>query len=667
MALTMSQGAFDREALAEFRRAAGAKRGRAPPSYFRELLHVSERWLLDGDIDSMNQLRQIRKDLPRSFENLLPADQRLSGSAANEEWMQRLEHVLAAQTVRSGSRTFYTQGMNFLAAMCLVLVCEEESAFWLYCKVLEDALDADFFAVRPVALVGYHSMQALVKKFARQPHHCPKLCTALGDDFDQVVEMLLVHWLFSAFVNCLPWRLLQVLWKWMLLLPAESGAQGVLPERARGTTALVAFALAALRHCGEDHLPPGLSTDEVFKSVLSSVRTLPEEEDVAFLGLAGRVASDLNPAALALELATVKQRLADPLLGSGPGEACGGQLQELAQATHFSRSELAALHAEFQKSCSEKGCTLETFRVVVGRTVAAFPTQLCEELFRRLDRFRSGRLSFVELMVGMSVLTRGGVDEKLRMTFGMFDSQNLNRLSLSDVVQLCAVLHHLTINRHETQHKSPVSAPGARQWQRRRSNSAGNAEALELGKQLTKSQSGPPAMLRRCPSEESFQQLQAACQPHEVPLAKGTREEIKAELLRGRSTRTAKRRTIATSLPFLEESRQSLRQAWTLAGAEPESRALLLKLLLVAETQAGGSRHVTFEGFRHALLTEPRILLLFSWCLPEPPDLLPSDYSTPSVMFEVSSTAMATATTGMRAGVCANLCRTCTSVGCQVL
>lgn len=617
---------MDPSSVVHFQTAANSKRGATPVRYYSDLVGTTERWLVHGEADSMNQLKQIRKDLPRSFENLLPADQKQG--KVSREWMSRLEHVLSAQTVRSRGRTLYTQGMNFLAGMCLVLVREEELAFWLYCKILEDTLDADFFSVYPVAMIGYNAMQTVVKRIARRPEHCPKLLQALGDEFDDIIDMLMVHWLFSVFVNCIPGRLLLVLWR-RLLVPGGDE----LPDCVRGTVALVAFALAGLRHCGEERALEGAASVEVFQQILRGVQTIPEAEDEAFLehvARAGRLLS--QNVALSDEFAAEKQRLADPLLSMSklnPGSDMK-ELRDLAQTTHFSRDELVSLHSEFKTNC-EAGCSLDTFKSMVGRIAKNFPVDTCcEQLFRALDRFGSGQLSFTELMVGTSILLRGGVDEKVRMAFNIFDSQQSGHLNLSDIISLCGVLFRLSMSRKTEEPESeaestPRAAPPALKRSatlppKKKRPSSRERSSRSKSVDINSTARGRVNPLRRCPSEETFDRLNAACQAAEATQAprKQTRDELKDELMsRPRLPFRRSRSTIAG-----ERSRENLvpiSRDWMFAGSEPGVRSLLLKLLLVAEALPGGARFIPYEGFRCALLTEPQILLLFSWCLPEPP------------------------------------------------
>mmetsp|Transcript_25080 Transcript_25080/g.58221 ORF Transcript_25080/g.58221 Transcript_25080/m.58221 type:complete len:679 (-) Transcript_25080:64-2100(-) len=662
--------------------AAEVKRRAYSPNYYDELVVSAQRWFAEGSSEAWKEQKQVQKDLHRTFENLLPASQISPGTASYNSWESKLERLLTAQIVRAQRRTLYTQGMNFLAGMCLMLVREEATAFWLYCKVLEDVLDPHFFATGPVALIGYQAMQTVIKKFARSTGCCTTLVQEFGKEFDDLLDMLLVHWLFSGFVNCLPTRLLRRLWQ-ELLIDSSSCQPRYCPASTPG---LVSIALAVLTYCGEARFrPDGSSSGDgrmimVFQDILHTAQHLPEKEDFAFLECIRKVAQKINPEALQEELRIEKKRIADPTF-SGEVMASSSTLQDLVKDSHFTAPELERMHAEFRRVCEGKeGCDLETFKEVVRPFARGFPVHLCcEELFHRLDYFKCGRLSFVELIAGTSVLLRGGVDEKARMMFNIFDSDRVESLGPRGVLQLCTVIFRLTLSRQvqeqaalrsrEKSEGPPVSfsSESAREDEDTSSMAVGGVDDTPSGHRSRQisidSTASTPSALRRSLSEESFKQLQAACEE----LEEGAGEEraqqqhaTKASLLSPTKRAPAVRQSVG------RVGRQvRLKSQWTLAGVEAGSRSLLLKLLLVAEKQPEGMR-VPFDGFRRAIITEVQILMLFSWCLPEPPDALPR--SEENVISLLPATPLAApGGGGLPARCCRNLRRMCSAQGCAIL
>ncbi|XP_052132791.1 Kv channel-interacting protein 4-like [Frankliniella occidentalis] len=69
--------------------------------------------------------------------------------------------------------------------------------------------------------------------------------------------------------------------------------------------------------------------------------------------------------------------------------------------------------------------------------VAANAGQYAHYVFRTLDQDHSGLLNFENFVHGLSVLSRGSIDEKLRWTFSLYDVNGDGRITreeLADVV-----------------------------------------------------------------------------------------------------------------------------------------------------------------------------------------------------------------------------------------
>merc|ERR550534_1778041 len=100
--------------------------------------------------------------------------------------------------------------------MLLVRVdfCESD-AFWLLCFVLEDVLDPHFFSTAPVVFLGYQATAVYLKKLTMRT--C-RWSERIGhDEFEAVLDMVLSKWLISLFVNSLPLRVLDILWRELMI------------------------------------------------------------------------------------------------------------------------------------------------------------------------------------------------------------------------------------------------------------------------------------------------------------------------------------------------------------------------------------------------------------------------------------------------------------------
>merc|ERR1719324_1006388 len=122
---------------------------------------------------------------------------------------------------------------------------------------------------------------------------------------------------------------------------------------------LVSFALAALRHYGDKQVGSDAGMVDVFQSLLTSVRAVPESEDAMLLGAMEAALASLNAEHLLHDVAVAKQQIADPLLAAPAPDGQGPmQLEELARRTHFSPEELIEILRHFRKNWEGEGCDL---------------------------------------------------------------------------------------------------------------------------------------------------------------------------------------------------------------------------------------------------------------------------------------------------------------------
>uniref|UniRef100_A0A7S4R748 Rab-GAP TBC domain-containing protein n=1 Tax=Alexandrium monilatum TaxID=311494 RepID=A0A7S4R748_9DINO len=399
--------------------------------------------------------------------------------------------------------TDYPQGLNFLAGMSLLNLlpwheahcvrpqrcccCKriggthrlqalhlEEAAFWLLALLVEDVLDPDFFGAgvehnERMGYIGGRGLKDLVLRYAEE--YCPTMHEAMGHQvFRRSLSSVLDQWVLSVFVGCVPERLLRFLWELMLLpspyqpvdwkLGHDASGQYRLPI---GLATLTAFALAALQCCGEEPLRGSqelrriawlrrqgaafddllLEAAEAMTRIKNSLKVWPADRDdalmnIAFAQIVARLADEGTALRLWEEVRARKQSIA------AYEEDSDRQLDMLEKQTHFSRAELETLRHEFQTLVSSTSacpaCDAETFRSIMRSAFPDFPMELSDRLFRRLDTFGAGGLSFAELARGLSALSLGTTDEKLQVAFDLFDSQGRRALTREDAVRLCLVL-----------------------------------------------------------------------------------------------------------------------------------------------------------------------------------------------------------------------------------
>ncbi|XP_072311512.1 calsenilin-like isoform X3 [Eucyclogobius newberryi] len=97
-------------------------------------------------------------------------------------------------------------------------------------------------------------------------------------------------------------------------------------------------------------------------------------------------------------------------------------LDQLQAQTQFTRKELQSLYRGFKNECPSGLVDEETFKSIYSQF---FPqgdaTTYAHFLFNAFDMDRSGSIRFEDFVLGLSVLLRGSVTEKLRWAFNLYD------------------------------------------------------------------------------------------------------------------------------------------------------------------------------------------------------------------------------------------------------
>lgn len=656
----MAAARFDEESIRteRYRTVATQKRQQAirggAEGYYARLVREAEG---RTDLRAIADKKQINKDLPRTFhflppvhgpggeDALLPCLWRLllacverGRSLSAKSTVGRRPSLIgvdsgkaggAGATTPRGLLEGYPQGLNFLAGMSLLCAggaswdgsgsdVLEENAFWLLAMLLEDVLDPDFFGADvkhnlQMAYIGGLGMKNMTVDLAET--HCPSIFEALGPEaFRSCLGAILDKWVLSLFIGCAPHRLIQYLWD-HLILPSPYHDESSANRLPSGLGCIIAFSLAGLVCCGEFQLRGSrtlqyllaqkqqgataedlsLEAAEAIQTIHKSLSQWPADQDAEFLNVATGILVDLAESGcdamqLWSEVRKRKQRIADCT------DNYDEQLMCLAKRTHFTVQEIGRLRSELENfqarrrdspsgtssfsssrsrtsSQVDDGLSLDAFTELVRRAVPEFPSELCARLFNKLDAFNVGQLAFAELACGMSALSLGTMDEKLQVCFDIFDSEGQRALKLKDLGELCTVLFRV---------------------------------ALKRGLEAAKVPSTDDVLLL-------FQSNRAPPSPPSAPAKPRGRMSMPG------STNLGHHMSYLVS-PMA--SRDTSPSRCAAASGEPPWRAMLLRLLSVAQVRTpGGPWLVAFEDFRSAAHMEPALLCLFSWCLPRPPEV----------------------------------------------
>ncbi|KAJ8527857.1 hypothetical protein K7X08_015308 [Anisodus acutangulus] len=161
---------------------AAKKKSTAPDSYYEDLTKAVQDKVTPAT-------KQIDHDLPRTFPGH-PWLDTAEGHAA-------LRRVLVAYSFRD-SDVGYCQGMNYVAALLLLVMKTEEEAFWMIAVLLENVLVSDCYNK---SLSGCHVEQRVFKDLLNKK--APRIAAHL-DALEFDVSLVCTEWFLCLFAKSLP-------------------------------------------------------------------------------------------------------------------------------------------------------------------------------------------------------------------------------------------------------------------------------------------------------------------------------------------------------------------------------------------------------------------------------------------------------------------------------
>ncbi|KAK4369384.1 hypothetical protein RND71_013176 [Anisodus tanguticus] len=161
---------------------AAKKKSTVPESYYQDLTMAV--------VDMVTPTtKQIDHDLPRTFPGH-PWLDTIEGHAA-------LRRVLVAYSFRD-SDVGYCQGLNYVAALLLLVMKTEEDAFWMLAVLLENVLVSDCYTNN---LSGCHVEQRVFKDLLTKK--CPRLAAHL-DALKFDVSLVCTEWFLCLYSKSFP-------------------------------------------------------------------------------------------------------------------------------------------------------------------------------------------------------------------------------------------------------------------------------------------------------------------------------------------------------------------------------------------------------------------------------------------------------------------------------
>ncbi|XP_067635821.1 uncharacterized protein [Eurosta solidaginis] len=126
-------------------------------------------------------------------------------------------------------------------------------------------------------------------------------------------------------------------------------------------------------------------------------------------------------------------------------------LSALSRTTRFTEDEIKRIYRGFKAECPTGVVKEDTFKVIYSHFFpqGANPTLYAHYVFNTLDTDNSGIISFEDFVQGLSILSRGSVDEKLRWTFSLYDINGDGHITREEMTEIVTAIYELVGRRHD--------------------------------------------------------------------------------------------------------------------------------------------------------------------------------------------------------------------------
>ncbi|KAI0234735.1 Hippocalcin-like protein 1 [Lamellibrachia satsuma] len=114
------------------------------------------------------------------------------------------------------------------------------------------------------------------------------------------------------------------------------------------------------------------------------------------------------------------------------------ELTDLETVTAFTQSEIKDWYKQFHKGCPSGRMTKDEFRAMYEEAFkSGNAAQFVDCVFGTYDKDGNGTIDFREFLLSTNLSTRGGIDEKLRWLFHMYDLDDNGYVTMTEVTQMC--------------------------------------------------------------------------------------------------------------------------------------------------------------------------------------------------------------------------------------
>mmetsp|Transcript_18281 Transcript_18281/g.51603 ORF Transcript_18281/g.51603 Transcript_18281/m.51603 type:complete len:188 (-) Transcript_18281:212-775(-) len=129
-------------------------------------------------------------------------------------------------------------------------------------------------------------------------------------------------------------------------------------------------------------------------------------------------------------------------MGGNQSQLKKEDLDDLQKETHFQGKELKSMYKQFKKENPQSVISRDEFIDVLQQMGISDPV-LQDMIFRGVDAKNQGVLTFQDVAVALSIMTRGTTDEKLQFAFSMYDLGKTGYITKDGMTQVVTAFFNL--------------------------------------------------------------------------------------------------------------------------------------------------------------------------------------------------------------------------------
>lgn len=132
------------------------------------------------------------------------------------------------------------------------------------------------------------------------------------------------------------------------------------------------------------------------------------------------------------------------IMGKAVSTLTNDDLSHLKQKTYFDKREIKQWYKGFIRDCPQGYLTKEEFIKIYSQF---FPfgdaTEFASYIFRSFDQNKDDVVDFSEFILGLSITSRGTIEEKLDWSFRMYDIRDENEISFDDMLLVVTSIYKM--------------------------------------------------------------------------------------------------------------------------------------------------------------------------------------------------------------------------------